>query len=251
MKKKYSTILFFLFVLIFSTFSFAQTQFEFNNLIASGTNGSNAFEMTETVSAKTILVNALNGTNGTLITTQSLGGFGGTDGNVMRSNPATRVNFEFNEAVDVISIIALNGESIDGTFTFTPIGGNGSVLQANIGNQSAQVVQLNWQGATGFSVTSNLGAISFFFDSLIVNDTTLTTEDFSLNTVSIYPNPTTNIVNIKSNSSIKNVELYDVLGKKIKSTKLTTISLDTFSKGIYIMKITTAKGVITKKITKI
>ncbi|APY00065.1 T9SS type A sorting domain-containing protein [Lacinutrix venerupis] len=257
MTKNYFKLPFLIIALLSSSIALSQTVFEFTNFSQSNTNGSNMFEMTESQPDPSdtipfvMLANALNGTTGVLISTFNINGAFGTDGNVMRSNPATRMNFDFNKAVDIVSIITLNGESGDDTFTFTPNGGTGSPVQVTIPGNNAQNVALNWQGASGFSVTSSQGTISFFFDTLVISENTLTTKEFSLNKVSIYPNPTNNIINIKSNNAIQNVELYDVLGKKVKTTKASTISLNSFSKGIYIMKVTTDKGIVTKKVTKI
>lgn len=251
MKKNYTKIFIFTLLTFSSILSYAQTTFGFDNLTASGSSSTNIFQMTETVSPYTVLVDALNGSDGVLISTQSLGNNFGTSGNVMRSNPANRVDFTFNEAVDVISIVALNSEASIGNFTFAPTGGTGTPKQVTIGAQESATVAFTWQGATGFSVTSSLGVINFFFDTLVIDANTLSTKNFNLNTVSVYPNPTKNNINIKTNSIVQNVELYDILGKKVKSTKSSTISLENFSKGIYIMKVTTNKGVVTKKVTKI
>ena len=73
-----------------------------------------------------------------------------------------------------------------------------------------------------------------------------------LNDISIYPNPTTGELRIENGELIiKNVELFDMHGKKILNSQLSTLnSLDIshLSAGMYFVRITTEKGVVTKKI---
>ena len=55
--------------------------------------------------------------------------------------------------------------------------------------------------------------------------------------LSIYPNPTNDIVNING-ASITNIELYDILGQKIKEAKdKNAISVGDLSSGVYLIKV--------------
>ena len=84
----------------------------------------------------------------------------------------------------------------------------------------------------------------------------LSTTDFNINTVSIYPNPASNNLNVKSsnNSFIKNISIYDLKGsialtKNITSLTETNISINSLQSGIYMVKVTSAKGIsIIKKL---
>jgi hypothetical protein len=72
--------------------------------------------------------------------------------------------------------------------------------------------------------------------------------------VGIYPNPAKDIVNIKANSLIKSIEIYDVQGRIIQS-KLTneensTIDVSSFTNGIYFLKIKTEMGEKVEKMVK-
>ena len=60
-------------------------------------------------------------------------------------------------------------------------------------------------------------------------------------------------INLKSNVNISNVQVFDVSGRMIKNavgnnTKEIRINTVGLNKGVYILKITTAKGIITKKV---
>jgi hypothetical protein len=83
----------------------------------------------------------------------------------------------------------------------------------------------------------------------------LSTEEFNTNQgIKLYPNPTKDHVYIEAAAVIESVEIYDVQGRvvskenyKIKNVEL---NLSNQAKGIYFVKIKTAKGVTTEKIVK-
>ena len=65
----------------------------------------------------------------------------------------------------------------------------------------------------------------------------------------VYPNPATDKININTNSEVLNVEVYNILGKQIfASEAINQIDVGEFSKGLYLLKIKTEKGVVSKKI---
>ncbi|MDP5157745.1 MAG: T9SS type A sorting domain-containing protein [Flaviramulus sp.] len=66
---------------------------------------------------------------------------------------------------------------------------------------------------------------------------------------SIYPNPTSEDINISSNSIINKVEIFDLLGKKVlNSTETNQIKITHLPIGIFILKAYAEKGTVTKKI---
>uniref|UniRef100_UPI00375224C1 T9SS type A sorting domain-containing protein n=1 Tax=Flavobacterium sp. TaxID=239 RepID=UPI00375224C1 len=74
------------------------------------------------------------------------------------------------------------------------------------------------------------------------------------NSISVYPNPANSIVNIKANSNLKSIELYDVQGR-ILQTKLVNVTneiidISNQSNGIYFLKITSDDGVKVEQIVK-
>jgi hypothetical protein len=73
-------------------------------------------------------------------------------------------------------------------------------------------------------------------------------------TISLYPNPTHNVVNIKAKNTITSVQLFDVQGRLLE-TKLvnendTTLDITTQSAGVYFIKATTDKGIRVERIVK-
>ncbi|MGB1248511.1 MAG: T9SS type A sorting domain-containing protein [Chitinophagales bacterium] len=65
--------------------------------------------------------------------------------------------------------------------------------------------------------------------------------------LSVFPNPTSGVVNFTADESIDNIELYNIQGILIKSTKETSFSLDVVS-GVYFAKIYTAKGIAIRQL---
>ncbi|MFH4964118.1 endonuclease [Gaetbulibacter sp. M235] len=83
---------------------------------------------------------------------------------------------------------------------------------------------------------------------------TLSTNDFTDSDFKIYPNPTSeNYFNIKTNQSLK-VEIFDILGKSILKTQVDSnnskIDINRLTKGIYLVKLISDKGSVTKKLIK-
>lgn len=76
-------------------------------------------------------------------------------------------------------------------------------------------------------------------------------KDFS---ISLYPNPTSSLLNIKSENSIKSIELYDVQGRIIQVNKIgskeTSVDVSNYNAGVYFVKITTDFGSCIEKIIK-
>ncbi len=101
---------------------------------------------------------------------------------------------------------------------------------------------------------SNPAIITNTFQTTFVN--TLSNENFLLNEILIYPNPTNEILNINygtNNIDIKSIEIYDMLGKKVyqNNSKVESIDLSNFNIGIYLIEISTENnGKITKKLIK-
>jgi hypothetical protein len=73
-------------------------------------------------------------------------------------------------------------------------------------------------------------------------------------TISLYPNPTHNLVNIKANNTITSVELFDVQGRllqtKLINENASTLEITAQSAGVYFIKVTTDKGIKVEKMVK-
>ena len=78
----------------------------------------------------------------------------------------------------------------------------------------------------------------------------LSIDEYSISdNVSIYPNPTSKYININTTKNIQNIEIYDLLGKRVlASSKTKQIKVDQFGAGVYLMKIYSEERQITRRI---
>jgi len=98
----------------------------------------------------------------------------------------------------------------------------------------------------------NRGFIKKFHINSIINDV-LSVDSFNTNkSYKIYPNPTSDILNIDlTNRAIEKVVLYDITGKHLKNYSSKKIDLSNINTGIYFIKIfTTSNEVINSTIIK-
>jgi len=84
---------------------------------------------------------------------------------------------------------------------------------------------------------------------------TLSRGEFAMNnTVKVYPNPSTGIVNIKADSAIQSLELFDVQGRLLQSSTLHEVTgqLDISQRatGMYLLKVKTEKGIKVERLMK-
>ncbi|WP_417875188.1 T9SS type A sorting domain-containing protein [Xanthomarina gelatinilytica] len=96
-----------------------------------------------------------------------------------------------------------------------------------------------------FNTTIDLGAYEY--------NSTLSVDDISLdeNTVKLYPNPATDVVNIKTNQTIKNVAVFNVNGQKVLDiANQSQINISNLPTGMYFLSINTNQSNQTIKILK-
>jgi photosystem II stability/assembly factor-like uncharacterized protein len=86
-------------------------------------------------------------------------------------------------------------------------------------------------------------------------DDTLSVEDFELNSISMFPNPTKNQVSLVWNKGQQvSVKIYNSLGKLMYYTKnqslVNSLNIDTsnYNSGLYFVSVNTINGVVTKKL---
>ncbi|WP_298157558.1 T9SS type A sorting domain-containing protein, partial [Flavobacterium sp.] len=98
------------------------------------------------------------------------------------------------------------------------------------------------------------GTCSTAFTNSAVLSVTLGTNTAALNNLSIYPNPTRNLVNLSTNGVAAKITVSDINGRLIHSAASQTgeaqIDLSNVQAGIYLFTITTDYGVVNKKVIK-
>ena len=98
---------------------------------------------------------------------------------------------------------------------------------------------------------------SYGCDSVVTLHLTLRVgvEDYDGYAVSLYPNPTTGVAYVEvSGDEMERVEVYDSYGKMLQtrnvSGNVAQIELSAYAKGVYHVRVTTTKGVVTKRVVK-
>jgi hypothetical protein len=91
-------------------------------------------------------------------------------------------------------------------------------------------------------------------DTILITFPTVGINDLTNNSVSLYPNPANDVVNVVSTNDIKTIEVLNYIGQTVYSNKnvnLKTLQLNVtgFTAGVYFVKVTTASGIKTTKIT--
>ncbi len=108
-------------------------------------------------------------------------------------------------------------------------------------------------------IFSNTADIFFDFNPAIVTNTAtteivdiLSVAEFDANKVSIYPNPTSGILNIVTTTEIAKVDIYNQLGQLVLTVKeKSTIDISSLSQGVYVMTLKDASGnIFTKKVIR-
>lgn len=66
----------------------------------------------------------------------------------------------------------------------------------------------------------------------------------------IYPNPATNVLNIKTECVVKQVAVYNMFGQQVMTASGTSVSVGSLPAGIYILKADTDEGIVTRKFIK-
>jgi hypothetical protein len=93
-----------------------------------------------------------------------------------------------------------------------------------------------------------------YLDNIYLYNASLSTDEFASNDFRIYPNPTKNNWNIKSNTTISTVTVYDVLGKQVTTLAPNAsdveIRTDNITAGIYFARIEGTNGSKTVKLIK-
>ena len=100
--------------------------------------------------------------------------------------------------------------------------------------------------------TNSVYVDSIVFDNIIPS--ALGNADFgnANNTISLYPNPAREVLNISSTNKITKIEVYDMQGRNVASNNSATdINVAALGKGAYIVKVVQENGsVIAKKVIK-
>ena len=127
------------------------------------------------------------------------------------------------------------------------ISSQGDVLESGNSTFKGIKYSTDYEGFTGKDVTPGDPIESNFNLNTCLS---LSTDNLLNNNITIYPNPVIDLININTSLTILEVEIYDVLGKRLNYIKVNNRKIDVsgVNSGVYILKIKTEIGIILKKI---
>ncbi|PSG90190.1 T9SS type A sorting domain-containing protein [Aurantibacter aestuarii] len=114
----------------------------------------------------------------------------------------------------------------------------------------------NFMARIVFHSDESVNQEGVIIDNFVITGNTLSTEEFSVDSFSIYPNPSNGLFHIKTSKSMRfNYAIYDVTGKLVlkenevatKNNKY-TINLSNYAQGLYFLNMTSENTTITKKL---
>jgi len=104
-------------------------------------------------------------------------------------------------------------------------------------------------GGIGGAIDAGFTESSMVIDYVkIYQNTTASTDDVFANKFSVYPNPSSDTLNIKTNEIIDKLELYNTLGQLILTKKANNVNVNGINNGLYILKIYSGNKTVSKKV---
>lgn len=94
-----------------------------------------------------------------------------------------------------------------------------------------------------------------FLDTVVITEGTAGVDENTLSNLSVFPNPSNDVVNVTVEALVNNIAIVDLNGRTVKSVKFEGVSeaqvnVSDLASGVYMMTISSDKGTSTKKIVK-
>ena len=147
--------------------------------------------------------------------------------------------------------ISVNWETIGNSYlSGWPYSGTGNIDSFELCNLTTSPQLISFVISPFNDVNGCLGdALEFSITVLPVEDCTASVTDPSLLNFLIYPNPTTDYINIDC-SSFESISIYNILGKELIKGTTNRINVSYLSKGVYFIKASNGVNSTTKKFIK-
>ena len=93
---------------------------------------------------------------------------------------------------------------------------------------------------------------SIYIDNILlaIANPTASVKNYNSFEFSMFPNPVKDVLNITTQENLEKVEVFNLLGKKVLSANTKNVDVSSLSKSVYLVKLTSDKGVSTKKLVK-
>jgi hypothetical protein len=104
----------------------------------------------------------------------------------------------------------------------------------------------------GFHCNSAANEWTLYLDDINITDITGITEHPANNTISIYPNPAKNMLNVSSAEKMNTIKLFNTNGEIVMNMTINNtsaiINTSALAEGVYYLRIETAKGITSKNV---
>lgn len=154
-------------------------------------------------------------------------------------------SIDFNPATPGIYILSLKDAFGDGWTTTN----NDAVAGLWLSDANGEIVTFT----QGYSNGEAFSQKDFWLNITSTGDNShnrVGIDDASNVSLSIYPNPTTDKINISCNEPISNIEVLDIAGRTVMTTNSNVISTNALPEGVYMLRVVTEGGVAVQKFVK-
>ena len=131
-----------------------------------------------------------------------------------------------------------------------------NALQPSVGEWvsltgSLDFSDVDMSGFKEFGITTGLANTVYYDNLYFYIDDTASVKDISFYNIDVYPNPASNVINFRSESTIDNLSVLDLMGRTVKeqisNNKEFSLDVSDLAKGVYLVKVTSGeKEAITK-----
>jgi len=163
----------------------------------------------------------------------------------------SQIQYELTLTATNGSVLPDSGTLIGGVYTYnsgtgviiTPTGDSGySFLRFDITDSSGTTTSSS--NPLSITITDNMTVEAVFATTASIGDNTLAN-------LKIYPNPVKDVLRIDLDEDILTIEIFDMLGQRIKTSQVKEINVASLDKGTYLIRINTlSKTTITKLFIK-
>ncbi len=173
---------------------------------------------------------------------------------------------QYNGSITAEDALDLINTELNGGFDFVM---NANVLSSvTIGNRTETAGTNLWKAYSGTDLSSWKTENDLSLINLDNNDwlglsigerrpftpqditASLSTNKYNAIAANVYPNPTSDILNIQTAETITNVTAYNIAGQKVLQANTQTLNVSGLKAGVYVLKVETAKGSATLKFVK-
>ncbi|QOW10364.1 T9SS type A sorting domain-containing protein [Kaistella flava (ex Peng et al. 2021)] len=172
---------------------------------------------------------------------------------VMENNPDNANTFSF----DLINNVDWNAISDQSwlNLSFLSLTDKNNFKNTISGNGDAKIIMSASTNNTGVNRSATVLVSGTGVDSksiIVTQSFILATGETKTFLTTLYPNPTSDVLNIETKQDISKIEIYDLSGRLLKTSgrKDKQISVSNLNKGMYLIKLHTESGVINSKFIK-